>query len=315
MKQLIFTSLISVLLCSSFKPGVEKISANEWANFYNYMGSKVKYPAAAKLENLQGNSILTFSLVQGALKNLHIQTELGMGCDVEVLNTIMAYPNFKGIKDGKYALKITFSLQGANSIIKNEAAKMPIGFIALSTVYITGFATSTAKNESIKIIGYGTNKIDKNPLYVVDGIKIEMTNISQIDPNQIDSIKILKDASAVALYGEEAQNGVIIIATKKPTAQKTIGIQIENKADSLKKNIIKGTGIIIRGSDFDGEQPLYVVDGKIINPIDFKQLKPEDIQSISVLKDFSAVALYGEEAKNGVLILTTKKEVPAKTKK
>jgi iron complex outermembrane receptor protein len=74
--------------------------------------------------------------------------------------------------------------------------------------------------------------------------------------------------------------------------------------------------IIIRGigSLRSGTQPLYVVDGFLLdnsstgvptNPLNF--INPNDIESIDVLKDASATAVYGSRAANGVVVITTKK--------
>ena len=60
--------------------------------------------------------------------------------------------------------------------------------------------------------------------------------------------------------------------------------------------------------------PLYVVDGKIYEEQDvFNELniRPESIESISVLKDNSAVSIYGSKGKNGVILVTTKKNSKA----
>ena len=64
--------------------------------------------------------------------------------------------------------------------------------------------------------------------------------------------------------------------------------------------------IRIRGyGGFDGNQPLYVVDGVPIQNIDF--LNPDDIVTTTILKDASAASIYGARAANGVIVLTTKK--------
>jgi TonB-dependent SusC/RagA subfamily outer membrane receptor len=55
---------------------------------------------------------------------------------------------------------------------------------------------------------------DDNPLIVIDGVPLERYNLSSINPNDIESIDILKDAAASALYGCRAARGVIIITTK-----------------------------------------------------------------------------------------------------
>ncbi|MDE1192072.1 MAG: TonB-dependent receptor [Arachidicoccus sp.] len=67
------------------------------------------------------------------------------------------------------------------------------------------------------IIIRGTNSItqDNSPLYVIDGFPIENPNANSIDPADIESIDVLKDASATAIYGARGSNGVIIITTKR----------------------------------------------------------------------------------------------------
>jgi TonB-dependent SusC/RagA subfamily outer membrane receptor len=59
-----------------------------------------------------------------------------------------------------------------------------------------------------------------------------------------------------------------------------------------------------------GTEPLYILDGKVITNSDLNgKFNPEDIDNISVLKDESATKIYGDKAKNGVVVITTKKEV------
>ncbi len=64
----------------------------------------------------------------------------------------------------------------------------------------------------IRVRGYSSNS-DMSPLYVVDGIIV--SSISNIEPNDIESMEVLKDASAAAIYGAQAGNGVVLITTKK----------------------------------------------------------------------------------------------------
>lgn len=56
---------------------------------------------------------------------------------------------------------------------------------------------------------------DNDPLIVIDGIPVSNTSISSINPNDIENFTVLKDASATAIYGSRASNGVVIITTKK----------------------------------------------------------------------------------------------------
>ena len=282
MKRLLILSLVATLFCNAAK-------ADNWGDFYNYLAQKIKYPASAQLENLQGNSIITFTILQGNLKNVNVQTELGKGCDIAVLNGLMAYPQLKMIKEGKYALKVAFRLQGANGIILNEFVKMPVGFTALNTLHIVASAPLNVVSP-------------KTPLYVIDG-KVANNTLNELNPNQIESITVVKDASSIALHGPEAQNGVIVITTKNPPVKPEQKVTVdENKLALMDK------------SSF-GKEPMYVLDGKIIENTEITGLAPNKIQSITILKDASAIAKYGPEAKNGVIVIATKKDVPQKNKK
>jgi TonB-linked SusC/RagA family outer membrane protein len=66
----------------------------------------------------------------------------------------------------------------------------------------------------IKIRGVRSLKADQNPLYVVDGMVYQSGGIENINPSDIESVDILKDASATAIYGSRGANGVILVTTK-----------------------------------------------------------------------------------------------------
>ncbi|SEP34761.1 TonB-linked outer membrane protein, SusC/RagA family [Flavobacterium sp. CF108] len=78
---------------------------------------------------------------------------------------------------------------------------------------------------SVVIRGLGTALGGRTPLYIVDGMATE--NINNINTNDITSYDILKDASALAIYGTRAANGVIIITTKKGKGDK-VSVEIES---------------------------------------------------------------------------------------
>jgi len=80
---------------------------------------------------------------------------------------------------------------------------------------------------TVVIRGLGTALGGRTPLYVVDGIQTE--NINNINSNDIATYEILKDASALAIYGTRAANGVIIITTKKGKGEK-LTVEIESFA-------------------------------------------------------------------------------------
>ena len=69
----------------------------------------------------------------------------------------------------------------------------------------------------INIVIRGNNSVTQSnaPLYVIDGFLIEGSNNNAINPQDIETIQVLKDASATAIYGARGANGVIVITTKK----------------------------------------------------------------------------------------------------
>lgn len=110
-----------------------------------------------------------------------------------------------------------------------------------------------------------------NLIYVINGKISTRFEMEQIKPDQIASVDILKGNSAVALYGENAREGVV---------------QIKLKSE---------------------DQPLYVIDGEIATKEKMDQLKPEQIEAIDVLKGEKATTAYGDKGKNGVIVIRTKK--------
>ena len=76
---------------------------------------------------------------------------------------------------------------------------------------------------SVQLRGVGSTALNSNPLYVVDGMILSNPNnvLNGINQDDIESVTVLKDASATAIYGSRGSNGVIVITTKKGKAGKT----------------------------------------------------------------------------------------------
>ena len=89
-------------------------------------------------------------------------------------------------------------------------------------VTVTSGGGAPGEGETINIRGQGSLSLNSSPLIVVDGIPLSNDNVGGsrnpldfINPNDIESMTILKDASSTAIYGSRAANGVIMITTKK----------------------------------------------------------------------------------------------------
>lgn len=106
---------------------------------------------------------------------------------------------------------------------------------------VTPAAGDPTGSATIRIRGAASLKAKNDPLIVIDGVPVTaeggagMANpLASVNPNDIDTYTILKDASATAIYGSRASNGVIIITTKKGTGN---NVQVSyNSSYSLKQN-------------------------------------------------------------------------------
>ncbi|MDR1331744.1 MAG: TonB-dependent receptor [Tannerella sp.] len=97
---------------------------------------------------------------------------------------------------------------------------------------------------SIRVRGTGSITSSTDPLYVVDGYPMEDAALNLINPSEIESIQILKDASSTAIYGSRGANGVVIINTKKgqsgkPTVRMNAYVgfqQVEKKIEMMNRD-------------------------------------------------------------------------------
>ncbi len=87
---------------------------------------------------------------------------------------------------------------------------------------------SSTENE-IRIRGLNSLNSSNTPLFILDGAPVTQTVFSTLNPNDIESVTVLKDASAVALYGSRAANGVIVITSKRSKYGEQAKINIRAK--------------------------------------------------------------------------------------
>ena len=122
---------------------------------------------------------------------------------------------------------------------------------------------------NITIRGAGSVTQDNSPLYVIDGFPIENPNNNFINPQDIESIDVLKDASATAIYGSRGANGVIMITTKKGKAGPPVvsintsyGLQKNRKTMELMNPYEFVKYQLER--DYPQSAPVYLTDGKTL---------------------------------------------------
>lgn len=111
-------------------------------------------------------------------------------------------------------------LGAVSKVDSKELTKIPVATIdqalqgRVAGVQVTQNTGAPGEGVSVRIRGSGSINTSNNPLYVVDGIATSDA-LNLLSPNDIESISILKDASAAAIYGSRANNGIVLITTKK----------------------------------------------------------------------------------------------------
>ncbi|TRX71744.1 M56 family metallopeptidase [Carboxylicivirga sp. M1479] len=175
-------------------------------------------------------------------------------------------------------------------------------------------------------------KAMEKSLYYVDGKKVSKEEMEKLDPAALASVNVLKDKAAIDKYGKAAKFGVVEITTKNMDANgeevSNSAVIIDDKSDKKVEEVVvvgygtmrksdasvgdllvregsKAEGVRIKGSTSENK-PYILLDGEEYEG-SMDDLDSDNIQSISVIKDQSAKALYGDKAEHGVIIITSKK--------
>jgi TonB-linked SusC/RagA family outer membrane protein len=187
---------------------------------------KVKNTQTAVVTNANGiykisvpdkNSILVFSMIGYESKELSVQSNTIINISLVPQNTGLnevVVIGYGAIKRADLTGSVAeLNMKDFNSASIKSFDEALAGRIA--GVAVAGNDGQPGAVNNIVIRGYGSITQDNSPLYVVDGFPMEDGMNNSINPADIESINVLKDASATAIYGARGANGVIIITTKK----------------------------------------------------------------------------------------------------
>ena len=89
-------------------------------------------------------------------------------------------------------------------------------------------------NSTVIIRGVGTMNGKFEPLYVIDGVPLNSDNFRSLNPDDIESVSVLKDAGATAIYGNRGSNGVIIVKTKKGSFDSALKVKFSSTTSFTK---------------------------------------------------------------------------------
>ncbi|QRR00534.1 SusC/RagA family TonB-linked outer membrane protein [Dyadobacter sandarakinus] len=177
----------------------------------------------------EGNVTLRFSFIgfvsQDAVAGSSAELNISLAPDVSALKEVVVVGY--GTQEKKDVTGAVSSVKGADfqNLPSGGAQQALQGRAAGVNIIRNGGAPGDAG--SIQIRGFGTVN-NSDPLVVIDGIPSGTMN--DINPNDIESIEILKDASASAIYGTRAANGVIIVTTKRGAFDRPISLSVNGYA-------------------------------------------------------------------------------------
>lgn len=174
--------------------------------------------------NAQEGQVLVFTFIGYSGR----EVTLGKGQDLEIL----LESSFNALEElvvvGYGSQKRSDITGSVASVPKDRLSKLPVTNVmqaiqgAVSNVNINQASSVPGDEPSVLIRGRNSMSATTGPYIVVDGIPLSKTDgtINDINPNDIESVEILKDPSAVAIYGVNGSNGVILITTKRGTTGK-----------------------------------------------------------------------------------------------
>ena len=192
--------------------------------------------------------------------------------------------------------------------------------IFLGMVFFTTTALATQAQEVVVIKKSSKDSANK-PLVVIDGVITPNKDMNELSPNDIQSMNVLKGASAKVIYGEKGENGVIEITTKsssKPTNKmgKTIvGFEIDTTNLSI---TVDGDQIMLNGEKVDPRDPrlkkikrINVLGGQNSSPLMGVMLDPLAPEAPPAPMNKAFLGVSTETSSEGALVVEVSPESPA----
>lgn len=179
------------------------------------------------IEVADGSTVLLFSFIGYITKEVTVAAQsvinITMDPDVNTLAEIVVIGYGTQKKGSVTGAVSSVDSKGIVQIKAPSVESALQGRVAGVTVTNNG---SPGSAPLVRIRGIGSITGSSEPLYVVDGFPTG--GLNNIDPNDIESVDVLKDAAAAAIYGSRAANGVVLITTKKGAKSKGVSVEVDS---------------------------------------------------------------------------------------
>jgi iron complex outermembrane receptor protein len=170
------------------------------------------------------DAVLVFTFVGFAAQEIPVSgqtaVDVALAADVLALNEVVIVGYGEQRREDITGSVTEIGAEDFNRGVIGSPQDLLVGRMA--GVQITSAGGAPGSNSTIRIRGGSSLSASNDPLIIIDGFPVDNANISglsnplsSLNPNDIESFTVLKDASATAIYGSRASNGVIIITTKK----------------------------------------------------------------------------------------------------
>lgn len=181
-------------------------------------GSLTDFDGNYSITVSDGNAILVISYVGFVTQEIPVDgretIDVSLKADAAALDEVVVVgygTSSKRDLTGAVATISTEKLQNKPVVSYQEALSGQMAGVQVQQV------SAAPGNEglAVRVRGSGSITAGQDPLYVIDGYPIEGSAFTLVNPSDIESIQVLKDASSTAIYGSRGSNGVVIVTTKK----------------------------------------------------------------------------------------------------
>ena len=184
-------------------------------------GTTTDFEGVYKLNVPDANAVLVFSFIGYASQETAIgnrsSIDIVLNADVSELSEVVVI-GYGEVKKSNVTGSIV-------SVKEEDLKRVPVTNVMESLqgnvpgMDITRTSGSAGGNVNVRVRGQRSLTASSEPLYIVDGV--QYSNIQDLNPNDIQSMEVLKDAASTAIYGSRGANGVILVTTKKGATGKT----------------------------------------------------------------------------------------------